>query len=203
MEMKQKASRVILAQTFDMKMGSNLSEMVLEKERGSLQTYLPWIIDKRIGWVEVSNESNSDLSTIANFLYEFSKREYGRQNSVLAELSITTAIQCIQEVLKEDNVEGEKTKIIGLETDVEARKQMLKRKLISFYMHVYRISELDHLQHPLIEHMDEIEKLCREFPEMTGEVCSMFSFLGQKAKRQEYAQKFYHLYGTGKHNYVY
>lgn len=203
MEMKQKASRVILAQTFDMKMGSNLSEMVLEKERGSLQTYLPWIIDNRISWIEVSNESNSDLSTIATSLYEFSKREYGRQNSVLAELSVTTAIKCIQDVLKEDIVEGEKTKTIGLGTDVEARKQMLKRKLISFYMHVYRISALDHLQHPLIEHMDEIEKLCREFPAMTGAVCSMFLLLGQEAKLQEYSQKFYHLYGTGKHNYVY
>lgn len=198
MEMRQKTSRVILARTFDIKMGSNVSEMVLKKERGSLQTYLPWLIDKRIGWIEVSKESSSDLTTIASFLYDFSEREYWRQNTLLAELSITTGIQCIHEVLKQNRFEGDRIRNIGSKTNVEARKRKLKSKLISFYMHVYRISVLDHLKHPLIHHMDEIEKLCKEYPEMTKAVGFMFLFLSQEEKSQEYAQKFYHLYGTGK-----
>lgn len=39
MEMKQKASRVLLARTFDMIMGSNVEDMILEKQEISLQMY--------------------------------------------------------------------------------------------------------------------------------------------------------------------
>lgn len=119
---------------------------------------------------------------------------------MLAELSITTAIQCIQEALKQDDIEGDNVKNIGSKTDVNVRKRMLKRKLISFYMHVYRISALTNFVYPLIDHMDEIEELCLEFPEMTGTVCFMFSFMGQQSKYQEYFQKYYHMYGHGKYS---
>lgn len=174
MEMKQKASRVLLARTFDMIMGSNVEDMILEKQDISLQMYLPWPIDPRFSWIKFPSADSSDLTTVARFLYEYSKREYWRQNKVLAELAITTAIQCIQETLKKDNLS-------------DVRKKMLKKKLIVFYVHVYCVSTMNWKVRPLIYHMEDIENLCTEFPEMALVVSSMCRYTNQPEKSRKYS----------------
>lgn len=188
MEIRQKSSRVNLARTFDMRIGSNVSDMVLPKQQVTLQTYLPLTVDPRLDWIEVPCTNSTDFTSIASFLYDISKREYWRRNTVLAELAITTAIQCIQETLKQTS---------GSKRDEDVR--ILKRKLILFYMHVYGISLLNNLIYPLINHMDEIEELCIEFPEIAGMIYSMCMYTRQPAKAEEYAKKFQaHVYGRCK-----
>lgn len=190
MEIRQKSSRVNLARTFDMRIGSNVSDMVLEKQQVTLQTYLPWMVDPRLNWIKVPCTNSTDFTSIASFLYDISKREYWRRNTVLAELAITTAIQCIQETLKQNS---------GSKTDENVQNRILKRKLILFYMHVYSISVLNNLVYPLIDHMDEIEELCIEFPEIDNLFYSMCMYTKQPAKAEEYAKKFQaHVYGRSK-----
>lgn len=188
MEIRQKSSRVNLARTFDMRIGSNISGMVLQKRKVTLQTYLPWTVDPRLDWIEVPITNSTDFTSIASFLYDISKREYWRRNTLLAELTITTAIQCIQETLKQNS---------GSKTTEDVQNQILKRKLILFYMHVYNISILNFLQYPLINHLDEIEELCIEFPEIAEMIFSMCMFMSQPAKAEEYAKKFdAHVFGS-------
>lgn len=137
--------------------------------------YLPWPIDPRLSWIKFPSADSSDLTTVARFLYEYSKREYWRQNKVLAELAITTAIQCIQETLKKDNLS-------------DVRKKMLKKKLIVFYVHVYCVSTINWKIRPLIYHMEDIENLCTEFPEMTLVVSSMCRYTNQPEKSRKYSE---------------
>lgn len=181
MEIRQKSSRVNLARTFDMRIGSNVSGMVLQKHKVTLQTYLPWTVDSRLDWIEVPITNSTDFTSIASFLYDISKREYWRRNTALAELAITTAIQCIRETLKQNS---------GSKSNEDVENQILKRKLILFYMHVYSISLLNYWLNPLINHMDEIEELCIEFPGIAGVIYSMCMFTRQPAKAEEYLKKF-------------
>lgn len=181
MEIRQKSSRVNLARTFDMRIGTNISAMVLEKQQVTLQTYLPWTVDPRLDWIKVPCTNSTDFTSIASFLYDISKREYWRRNTVLAELAITTAIQCIQETLKQNP---------GSRTNEDVQNPILKRNLILFYMHVYSISRLNFFMYPLIYHMDEIEELCTEFPEIAGMIYSMYMYTRQPAKAEEYSKKF-------------
>lgn len=94
---------------------------------------------------------------------------------VLAELAITTAIQCIQETLKKDNLS-------------DVRKKMLKKKLIVFYVHVYCVSTMNCKLRSLIYHMEDIENLCTEFPEMALVVSSMCRYTNQPDKTRKYTE---------------
>lgn len=191
MEMRQKASRVLVARLYDTKMGSNISEMILKKTTFCLQTFLPWTVDKKISWIAVPSEHAKDLAAIANFLYQYSKREYWRRNVDLAELTITTSLKCIQETLNIDSVFEENIKHvdIGLKTDLDSHRRTVKKILIPYYVHLFSIVRLDFLISPLSDHLDDIEKLCDEFPEMSGFVSSIFSFTKQSEKKEEYAKK--------------
>lgn len=200
MEIKQKASRVLLARLYDTKMGSNISEKILKKKKFCLQTYLPWTVDKKISWIAVPSEHAKDLTAIANFLYQYSKREYWRRNVDLAELTITTSLKCIQETLNIDSVFGENIKHVdvGLKTDLDSHRQTVMKKLIPYYVHLFSIVRLDFLITPLNDHLDDIEKLCNEFPEMSGFVSSIFAFTRQYEKEVEYAKKMAdYFYGKG------
>lgn len=191
MEMKQKASRVLLARLYDTKMGSNISEKILKKKIFCLQTYLPWTVDKKISWIAVPSEHAKDLAAIANFMYQYSKREYWRRNVDLAELTITTSLKCIQETLNIDFVFGKNIKHmdVGLKTDIDSHRRTVMKKLIPYYVHLFSIVRLDFLITPLNDHLDDVEKLCNEFPEMSGFVSSIFAFTRQNEKEVEYAKK--------------
>lgn len=96
MKIKQQSSRVNLARIFDLDMGSNISDLVIETGTLSLQAYLPWAVDARIGCIKVPLDKTGNLTEIASFLYGYSKSEYWKRNAILAELAVTTSIICIQ-----------------------------------------------------------------------------------------------------------
>lgn len=189
-KMKQKASRIILARLFDIQIGSNVLDFATQKERdNSLQIYLPWTLDNRIGWVEIPPVHTNDLIGIANFLYDYSKREYWRRNVVLAELAIKNAIKCIQETIKEESFFKEDLKDASLKAEVDAQKQVLKKKLIPYYAHLFNIARIEFFISPMTEHMDDIESLCMEFPEMYGLFYLMCIYTKQPEKKKEYVKK--------------
>lgn len=189
-EIKQKASRVILSRMYDARMGSNVTKTILKKKGTCLQTCLPWTVDKRIGWLGVHSTEIGDLSAVANFLFNYSKREYWRRNVVLAELALTTGIRCIQETLKIFSLsEIEENKDIELKAEIDSQKTMVMKRLIPYYVFLFSVSKVDFTILPLINYMNDIEKLCNAFPEMAGLVSSMFAYTRQPHKEMEYARK--------------
>lgn len=198
LEIKQKPSRVILSMLFDQEMGSNVSDAVFKKKTFNLQTLLPWTVDKKIGWLTVPSSHTDDLPSIASFLYDYSKKEYWRRNVVLSKLAITTAIRCIQETLKSETLFADDISDNGLKAEVDAQTIMVKKKLIPYYVHLYSVSRIEYSIFPLINHMDDIEHLCNEFPEMTCLVSSMFQYTRQPEKEREYSRKMrVHFLGEG------
>lgn len=189
LEIKQKPSRVILSMLFDQEMGSNVSDAVCKTKTFNLQTFLPWTVDKMIGWLTVPSSHTDDLPSIASFLYDYSKKEYWRRNVVLSKLAITTAIRCIQETLKSETLFADDISDNGLKAEVDAQTIMVKKKLIPYYVHLYSVSRIEYSIYPLINHMDDIEHLCNEFPEMTRLVSSMFQYTRQPEKKREYSRK--------------
>lgn len=188
MEIKQQSSRVNLARIFDLKMGSNISDLVIETGRGSLQAYLPWAVDARIGWIKVPLDKTGNLIEIASFLYGYSKSEYWKRNAILAEIAVTTSIRCIQETLKENNLNVESIRDLGLSAEVKDENRTLQRKLIPLFVHLYCVSLLDYEIYPLLDYLDDIEDICNLFPEMAGVVSLMFSDAFKPEKSLKYAK---------------
>lgn len=188
-EIRQKSSRVLLSRSHRLRMGSNVPEMSPEEKVFTLQTNIPWAVDSRIGWLKVPFQNQRNLNAIASFLYDYSKLEYWRRNVVLAELSITTAIRCVQETLKNESVFVKDVKDSALKTEIYAQMKTLKKQLIPYYVHLYSISKIDYYVYPIIRYMEDIEKLCKEFPEIAGLVCEMFLYTRQPERATEYADK--------------
>lgn len=188
-EIRQKASRVLLSRSYRLRMGSNVPEMSPEEKECTLQTNIPWAVDSRIGWLKVPLENKGNLNVIASFLYDYSKLEYWRRNVVLVELAITTAIRCIQETLKNESIFVKDVKDSALKAEIDDQIKTLKKKLIPYYVHLYSISRIDYYVYPIIHYMEDIEKLCKEFPEIAGIVCEMFLYTRQPEKAAQYADK--------------
>lgn len=186
--MKQMSSRIILASIFDTKMGTDILGMICKTKKDCLQTHLPWTLDPNLNWLKYPKENSRDLTDIANFLYEYSKREYNKRNSLLAELSITAAIRCIQELLKENTLNVERIEDTRLKEQVENQTRIVKQHLIQYYKQLWFISSLYKSLYPLIEYMDDIENICKEFPEIADVVSLMFQYLGQSEKSRKYAR---------------
>lgn len=76
-----------------------------------------------------------------------------------------------------------------MKAEVDAQKQMLKKKLIPYYVHLYSIARIDFCITPLTEHIDDIENLCKEFPEMYGLFYSMCFYTKQPEQKKKYVAK--------------
>lgn len=157
-------------------------------------------MDKRIGWLDVPSTEIGDLSAVANVMFNYSKREYLRRNAVLAELATTTAIRRIQKALKIFSLpDVEDNKDIDLKAEIDSQKTMVMKRLIPYYVFLFSVSKIDFTILPLINYMNDIEKLCNEFPEMAGLVGSMSAYTRQPHKEKEYARKLVdYLFGKGK-----
>jgi hypothetical protein len=190
LQMRQKSSRTILANMLDKEFGTKILDTFWKENQISLQRFLPWKVDHRLIWIEIPREKASDLTTIANVLYEHSLRAYDKQNKILAELTITAAIRCIRETLRQDSIDIGDIEDPELKEEVVAQKRNLKARLKPYYTLMYDISTIDYLVHPLNDHISDIEELCKEFPEMSPTLSSMFSYLGQRQKSKEYASKY-------------
>lgn len=149
---------------------------------------MPWAVDPKIGWIKVPLDKTGNLTEIASFLYEYSKLEYWKRNAILAELAITTSIRCIQEALKENSLNVESFRGLGLSEEVNDENRTLQRKLIPLYVHFYSVSLLDFAVYPIYEYLDDIEDTCNLFPEMAGVVSLMFNDAFKPAKCRKYAE---------------
>ena len=122
-------------------------------------------------------------------MYEHSLTEFDKRNATLATEFIETAIMCIRKAVQEDSLDVKAIKDKQLKQEILEQKRELKSKLKSYYIHVYYVSALYRKHHPLIDHITDIEQLCKEFPEMTKIVGVMFGFLKMYDKQDEYAGK--------------
>lgn len=111
-----------------------------------------------------------------------------KRNWLLADSSITTAIRCVKELLKESSFHLESMKGTGLKNEVENQTRIVKLNLIQYYKHAWYVSRLYRGLYPLIEYMDDIENMCKEFPEIAHLVSLMCHYLGQFDKSREYAR---------------
>lgn len=185
---KQKSSKIILSRILQTQMGTNISVMNGNTEEDCLQTHLPWKLDQNLNWLKYPTENSRDLTEIAHFLYEFSKKELYKRNWLLADSSITTAIRCVKELLKESSFHLESMEDTGLKNEVENQTRIVKLNLIQYYKHAWYVSRLYRGLYPLIEYMDDIENMCKEFPEIAHLVSLMCHYLGQFDKSREYAR---------------
>ena len=195
-EIKQRSSRMRLAEIYDKRTGSKLSD-AMKKPVLSLQTCLEWTVDQRLDWLEVPLKAYGNLTAISNFLYECSQKEHGRRNKLLAELTIKMGIHCIKEALKQESFELHNIEESSLKAEINAETQVVKRRLIQYYMQLFLVSRMDFCVAPLADYMDDIVDLCKDFPEMSGIVSDMFGFINQPDKSQQYSRKFYdYFYGS-------
>lgn len=187
--MKQRSSRVILAKLYDEKFGTAMVNKYFTDSEQSLGKCLSWDVDLLISWLQVPAGKSGDLISIAEFLYNQSLREGEKRNLSLSIPTIETSIKCIQYALQEDSIGVENIDDKNIILEILAQKRELKAMLKKYYIQVYNLSELILSLSPLINHMPDIEDLCKDFPEMSLCVSLMFRFLGQKEKSREYARK--------------
>lgn len=187
--MKQRSSRVILAKLYDKRFGTSMVNKYLTDSEQSLGKCLSWDVDFKINWLEVPASKSGELISIAKFLYNHSLRESEKRNLSLSIPTIETAIKCIKHALQEDSIGVENIDDKEIKLEILAQKRELKAMLKKYYIQVYHLSKLTLSFSPLINHMPDIEDLCKDFPEMSIWVCVMFRLLGQREKSQEYATK--------------
>ncbi|XP_061179355.1 uncharacterized protein LOC133187979 [Saccostrea echinata] len=197
-QMRQKSSRVILARMYDKDFGTCMADSYLKITELSLAKVIPWAVDDRINWLDVPKDALEDFSSIAEFLFEYSLREYERRNKILSTLTIETCIRCIRHAIQEDLLDIRNIEDIELKQEILSQKQELKARLKQYYLHVFYISRLDLQFSPLIEHMPAIEKLCKEFPDMALLVSEMFAYLKMDDESRKYASHFSRLFRSGK-----
>ena len=188
-QMRQRSSRIILARIYDDRFGTKMIRSYLKESERSIGKKLPWSIDFRISWVEVPEKRADDLISISDFLYELSLNENDKRNATLATKFIETAIMCIKKAVQEDAFDVDAIKDIQLKQEILEQKRNLKSKLKSYYIQVYDVSSIYRAFHPLIDHIIDIETFCKEFPEMTRTVLTIFTFLKMYDKTIEYAEK--------------
>ncbi|XP_062578053.1 uncharacterized protein LOC134239939 [Saccostrea cucullata] len=189
-KMKQRSSRVILAKLFDARFGTNMANLFFKEKDFSLAKILPWVVDFKINWLEVPREKTGDLSTVAEFLLEYSFKEYEKRNKTLSTCTIEAAIRCLRHTIQEDSIDMKEIEDEDLKQEILSQKRELKAVLKLYYTQVFIVSRLRRDLCPLRKHMPDIEKLFQEFPEMGLIVSDMFAYLGMYNKSEEYATKF-------------
>ena len=134
-----------------------------------------------------------DSSTLLEYFFSCGIKEYNKRNKTLATATLETAVTCLQKSIQMDaicpnNIEDEKLK----EEVFSQRDAILlkfKRQLMSCYMYLWYVSQLDWKVEPLSRHMDDIEKLCLDLPDKIGILVEMFRYVRMDDKALEYEKK--------------
>ncbi|XP_062596832.1 uncharacterized protein LOC134258320 [Saccostrea cucullata] len=196
--LRQKSSRIILAKHFDIRFQTDILKEHIDDKATYAKDVLPWAADFRIGWMEIPKEKSTDFYTLADCFYAYSCREFDKRNSCLSTLAIETGIRCIIKAINTDTIRMEEIEDQILKEEIISQKDQmmgdLKMKLKMYYLHIYAVSKLYFSLDPLINHIDDIEKLCEELPEMSLDVSIMFRYLHKQDKALEYEKKFYSVY---------
>ena len=64
----------------------------------------------------------------------------------------------------------------------------MKRQLVQYCKHLFLVSRMDWCVAPFADYIDEIEIICKEFPEVTEIVNDMFVYVCQPGKCQQFAR---------------
>ncbi|XP_055999226.1 uncharacterized protein LOC125656182 isoform X1 [Ostrea edulis] len=186
---RQRSSRVILANLFDIHYQTNVLNEYIDNGKIFAKDILPWKVNYQIGWMEMPS-GKMDFSSLADIFHTYSLREYDKRNSTLATLTLETAVLCVQKALEMDTISTDEIQDKALKEEIIRQRDVvmmdLKRKLKLYYIHMYDVSRLYHSTEPLQTHIDDIENLCRELPEMSYIVAEMFRYLSRNNKALEY-----------------
>ena len=190
---RQKSTRVNLAILFEKYFKTDVLCNVLDKQSTFTKDILPWKISQEIEWMEIPFEKEADLSSIADYFFSCSMIEYRKRNSTLATATLVTAITCLQRCIKGDTISTNEIEDEELKKEIESQKEevllKLKHRLKLCYIYLWHVTTLYLTFEPLVDYMDDIEKLCLELPEMASIVGSMFRYLQKKDKAEEYRKK--------------
>lgn len=189
---KQKTSKGILAQIFDM---DHKSDFVARFTRSkTVGEVVPWEVDNKLAWMEMPEVSTRDFSSMASFFYDLSFSQYRKENVVLASSAIDTAILCLRRAISEESINEDEIEDMELKREIMAqqstRRNNLKLRLFDFYVHVYYISNLNITTFPISDYMLAVEELSEEFPERYEVVAQMYYYIRRDDKGREYQRKF-------------
>jgi hypothetical protein len=190
---RQKSSRVILANLFDAHYKTNVLNEYIDKDKMYAKDVLPWRVCFLIGYTEIPEEKKADFSSLADLFYANSLKEYDKRNSMLASLNLETSILCVRKAIEMGTIGTDEIQDKSLKEEITKQQDLavmdLKRKLKLCYIHLYDISRLYRSYDPLQHHMDDIENLCKDLPEMVYIVALMFRYLRRNDKALEYKTK--------------
>lgn len=189
----QRSTRIILARLFDKKFATNILSKVLDKRATFAKDILPWKPYFQMEWMEIPKQMDTDLNSLADYFFSCSIKESDKRNRTLATVTLETAIACVQKSIEMDAINCDEIEDQSLKEEITAQKEqhllVLRGKLREFYISLYDISLLFLTFSPLDKHMNEIEKLCIELPEMAHYAINMFTYLKNEEKANEYRQK--------------
>jgi hypothetical protein len=190
---RQRSSRVILANMFDMQYKTNILNEYIDSDKIFAKDILPWKMNSRVRWMEIPVEKKADFPALADIFYTESLREYDKRNLALGTLTLETAILCLQKAIEIGTIVTDEMQDEHLKEEINKQQgpivMSMRRKLKLWYMHMYDLCGLYCTFAPLQHHMDDIENLCKELPEMTAIVALMFRYLHQNDKALEYETK--------------
>lgn len=189
----QRSTRIILARLFDKKFATNILSKVVDKRATFAKDILPWKPYFQMEWMEIPKQMDTDLNSLADYFFSCSIKESDKRNRTLATVTLETAIACVQKSIEMDAINCDEIEDQSLKEEITAQKEqhllVLRGKLREFYISLYDISLLFLTFSPLDKHMNEIEKLCIELPEMAHYAINMFTYLKNEEKANEYRQK--------------
>lgn len=190
---QQKSTRIILAILFEKNFAADVLSRVVDKRATFVKDILPWKPYFQIKWMEIPKQMDTDINSLADYFFSCSIKEIEKRNETLATATLETAIVCVQKSIEMYSINSDEIEDQSLKEEVTAQKEqhflILRRKLQEFYISLYDISRLFLAFSPLDKHMDEIEKLCIELPEMALYASIMFTYLHNEEKANEYSQK--------------
>lgn len=189
----QRSTRIILARLFDKKFAANILSKIVDKRATFAKDILPWKPYFQIELMEIPKQMDTDLNSLADYFFSCSIKEIDKRNETLATATLETAIACVQKSIEMDAINSDEIEDQSLKEEITVQKEqhllVLRGKLREFYISLYDISLLFLTFSPLDKHMNEIEKLCIELPEMAHYAINMFTYLKNEEKANEYRQK--------------
>lgn len=200
--LKQEISRVMIAMHYETIYGKRILDKLLETDGIFLKDILPLETDPNIAWLRVPEDKIDNYELLAEFLYEYGKKEMKRLNTKLAESAFSEAIQCLEQAIKHKPIlDVSQIEDDMLKMDIKSQREDIlktqREKLKNCYLQIYHISKINLLFDPLQNYMLSIEELCKDLPEMSGIVSEMYTFLRIPNKRKEYADLYDSFLGTG------
>lgn len=189
----QRSTRIILARLFDKKFAANILNKIVDKRATFAKDILPWKPYFQIELMEIPKQMDTDLNSLADYFFSCSIKEIDKRNETLATATLETAIACVQKSIEMGAINSDEIEDQSLREEITVQKEqhllVLRGKLREFYISLYDISRLFLTFSPLDKHMNDIEKLCIELPEMAYNAIYMFMYLNKEEKANEYRQK--------------